>query len=472
MRVLFILFFLAMVFVNSRSFRYVYAKDSKIPDTKLTLGINTTFYAFDSYLAEMNDDAIYTYQSSDSSIVSVDKKSGNACTKKKGTAIITITEKLEGVSCTFSKIKVTVAKASAKKEYKFGIGSMNRLELENENPSAIYTYVSSNPSVVSIHKNPEYFSCKKYGSATLTVYENYQGKKTKIGTTKVHVVKAKFREDYMVIRIRDIPYNDSPIKYRIEHAPYKLVSENTSILEIEGTDTLVGKNYGKVKLYAIEYYNNKERKIGPITVEVAPGHIHPDYKNIEMELYDDNLLKSAIKIENYNNLATYSCKSADSSIVSVVKTKEFDAEDKPYDVYTLCAKKEGKTKLTVYETYKGEKRKIGTVNITVKNYVTGLTFDSTLCSNEDGVQMVTFYTEEEENPFDNIYEYIIMDPPYEGEDDPYLYKYDIKITSSDESVIKIGNKGKIILGKPGTAVLKASCGGYTAQLYVNVEELE
>ena len=136
--------------------------------------------------------------------------------------------------------KGSEVKASLKKEYKFGIGTMNRLDIANTKDSAQYIYKSSDTSIISIFKD-EYFDCKKYGTATLTVYEKYKGKKTKIGTTKVHVVKAQFREKYMTIRITDDPFNDSPIEYRVEHAPYKYFSADKSILEVdENTGVLIG----------------------------------------------------------------------------------------------------------------------------------------------------------------------------------------------------------------------------------------
>ena len=222
-------------------------------------------------------------------------------------------------------------------------------------------------------------------------------------------------------------------------------------------------------MYAIEYYKNKERKIGPITVEVAPGRINPDYKNIEMDLYHDMTLLEAVKIQNMNLLAEYSCSVADSSIVSVNKCKEILDFDTVSVSYILSGKKEGTTTLTVYETFKGKKKNLGTVNITMKDLITEFTFDPDICSSEDGLLKYTFYLDEEETPDDNIYEFIIKEPQYQINGDDYQYKYNIQFTSSDETVIKIADKGEIILGKQGTAILKATCGGFTTELHVTVE---
>lgn len=64
--------------------------------------------------------------------------------------------------------------------------------------------------------------------------------------------------------------------------------------------------------------------------------------------------------------ATYSCSSADSSIVSVSSKKMKDPDSNEYYLKGL---KKGQTELTIYEEYKGRKTAIGTVTANVNETI-------------------------------------------------------------------------------------------------------
>lgn len=432
---------------------------AKLAAAKMTIAVNddTEVIMLDNH----DETAKYSYQSSNKKIVAVDEEFGILNGMSKGTATVTVTETKDGISRELGKVKVTVAGASLNKECKVGVsGNMAadiRVPINYENAEAVYSYKSSDPKTVDVNQSGNLYS-KKYGYAYISVTEKYKGKTTNLGKIKVNVVKPEPTYDHLTVPIRQ---NGHLINYMVSYKDtkktYKFTSTNKNILDLDlyNSYMLFGKDYGTVKVNITETYQNKTRKIGSTTVEVVPANINPDDKNIELEYGKTENLSFLLSLGNLNDLANYTCKPADSSIISVVK--------KPSGTYSnsyLTGVKKGKTTLAIYEEYKGHKTKIGTLNATVKETVTKFTFDPNCFHSEDDILSTTFYLNEE-NSFTCLYDYLIKEP---NED-----MSSVSFSSSDENVLKVDDKGVITLVSKGTAIITATCENLTAKLKMTVE---
>ncbi len=435
-----------------------FAKEAtdKINENEVTCGVN------DSFLVEIPDmfdgAAEYTYESSNKDIATVDER-GCVYTKKKGTTTITVIGTYEGTSKE-NKVKINVVMASLNEAYKDGLWSAGYLDINNRNDRAKYFYETSDSSVIKLTDDRQGFIGIKYGTAYLSVTENYKGKYIKIGTAKVQIVKSQLKDKTIAIAYDGDGYVS--INYAIGPGDYRYFPEDKNIVEVGYRGDITGKKYGKTKISVTETFKGKTRKVGTVMVEVLPSTLSLESKNIQIGLHPNKqALTSVLKILYKNQLAYYTCETTDKSILTAEKETLVDYFGKSVTCY-LHPLKMGKTTLTVYEIFRGKKRSLGTVNVTVKDELSCFTFDPNFMA-EDGVLRGTFYLDEELNNYFTIDDCFIIDPEY---GDPYS---DIIFTSSNENVIKIDGKGRIILGSQGTAILTATYGDYHSELYVTVE---
>lgn len=445
-------------------------KSARLDTTEIIMGFHHGFNGGIS-IEDANEEAEYTYESSNKKIVTVKKELGWLDDVSKGSAMITVTETLDGKSRELGKVKVTVVGASLDKEFKIGLtGSESSADIlvpiKYQNYSAKYIYQSDNPNIVEVTEDGNMYS-KKLGSTYISVTEKFKGKITKLGKIKVNVVNAEPRYDSLKIPITPLTdkavFVDNMIAYRNPRKDYVFISSNKKILVVDGNfgSELYGLNYGTAKIDIYEVYQGKRKKIGTTTVEVAPVSLDPECKNITVEYNSAQWIFKLIQFDDVSTAADYSCEAADSDIISVYYKKEKDPDTGETDKqYYLKGLKKGKTTLTVYEEYKGQKKAIGTVNATVQETIWKFTFDPDEFEMVDGMLSTTFYLDDE-NPYTNLSEAIIKEP--------YEDMSAVSFSSIDENVVKLDSKGNITLVAKGTAVLKATCEDWSTELKMTVE---
>jgi hypothetical protein len=307
---------------------------------------------------------------------------------------------------------------------------------------------------------------KKFGSVYVSVTEKFKGKTTYLGKIKVNVVKAQPRYPSLQVPITPVDepnYFDNLVEYRDKRKDYVFTSSDKNIATVDRNfgEDVYGVNYGTTKINIYEVYNGTKRKIGSTTIKVAPATIDPEYKNINVEYNSAKRMMEPIHLNNLSFAAVYSCKSADSDIISVYSKKEKDPDTGLTDIhYYLKGVKKGTTTLTIYEEYKGQKREIGTVNATVNETIWEFTFDPDEFEMVDGMLSTTYYLDDE-NPSSNLPDMIIKEP--------YEDMSAVSFSSSDEKVVKLDSKGYITLVGKGTTILKATCEDWSTELKMTVE---
>lgn len=445
-------------------------KAASLDTTEITMGFHHTFSGGIS-IENANMDAEYSYKSSNKKVVTVHKEFGWLDDVSIGTAYITVTETLGGESRELGKVKVKVVGAFLDKEFKIGLSGREnsadiQVPIKYQNYSATYIYQTADPNIVEVTSYGNMYS-KKLGSTYISITERYKGKVTKLGKIKVNVVKAQpaFKKVILPVTV-DGYFIDRMVKYaNRNNTTYRFTSSNKKILDVdeEWGSYLYTKDYGKAKINITEINlaTKKTRMIGSTIVEIVPASIDPDYKDIEVEYNSTQSLGSYLHFKNINYSATYSCKVANSSMISV-SSKKFKDPDTGLSivVYYLKGLKKGETAITVYEEYNGHKTAIGTVNAIVKETITRFEFDPDYLDYEDGILSTTFYLDDE-NSFNNLSE-VLAKEPYED-------MSAVSFSSSDENVVKVDSKGNITLIAKGTVILKATCEDWTTELKMTVE---
>ncbi len=361
------------------------------------------------------------------------------------------------LNCLPSVQTVTKAEAAAKAKAELtnknvGICSTPEyLYIVNAKSGAKYTYTSSNTKVATVSKDGKISGVSK-GTAIITVYETYKGKKTKLSTQSVSVVNSKLARNSMEV-IAHTGYL-APIQYMNFKAKYTYTSSDPSIVTTDKNGFIVGLKGGSATLTVTETYKNVKRTLGDITVSVTESSISDESKNITIGINSSNSVYDVIYINNSSWDVVYSYESADSNIVSV------DSRDDGwgYTETVLKGVNLGTTTVTVYETYAGVKRAVGTVEVTVKEIpITSMKLEDYYLE-ADGSLSLTYYLG---NKGDfSLSEYLVKEP--------FNATTPVIFTSSDESIVKVDQDGYVEPVKVGNAVITASCGSFSAKFNITV----
>lgn len=323
------------------------------------------------------------------------------------------------------------------------------LYVQGGNEKAKYTYASSNKKVVTVDKNGLITGISK-GKAKITVTETYKGKKTKVSTVTISVVNAKLSVKSMDL----VAYSQYtlPIQYQNYKAKYKLTAADPSIVTVDEKGYLVGLKEGTTTVSVTETYKKKTRNLGSFTVTVVPSYISDDTKSITVGLNTSYYPTSKIDIMNRAWDATYTFESADSSILAIEKKVDNWGDE----YYAMTGVANGTTTVTVYEEYKGVKRTVGIVEVTVKEIaVTNFIIDSWRVE-ADGSLKLSYELGDE----DNLWYYLLREP--EDASTPVTF------ASSDEAVVKVDSEGAVKALKTGTATVTATCGNFKAVFNITV----
>lgn len=457
---IFILSFILLISTNSSTKVSAAEKKTKIETVSQTIGIEDHGDALsDTYLdLEQYKYGDYTFKSSNTKIVTVDKKRGYYTGHVVGSATISIYKLKNKKSTKVAEVKVKVARAILNyKECQIAAGNKYPgSAILYDNPRASYTLKSSDSNVVTGTNYIDLFG-ENAGNATVTVYEHYKVKTTKLGTIKVKVVSSKIAEENMKVSLGDKeadPYDIEIVDINPD-AIYTYTVDNSKIVKIDQEQCgFYPKQFGKTKIHVYETYRDKKRKVGTMTVEVVRAALLSPEKVCQLYMYEGSLFDDIVKIEYRTPKASYYCKSADNDIVSV------DGEYISHD-------KEGQTTLTIYEKYKGVERVLGTVNVTVSvrdTTYTGIEFIEWAVSDLSILYLDTNYIDTDD------YNYMIYLPDTVETINEYAQKPDIIFTSSNEAVLKIIDNERILPVGLGKAEIIATDGDYTIKLPVTVKK--
>lgn len=411
------------------------------------------------------EEAEYSFTSSNVKVAKVNKKTGWINGISKGTATITVTESMDGVSRSLGKVKVTVEGRYLDKEYTMAYsegGDFELLPINNKEGDAIYIYKSSDPKTVKV-TDSGYLYAYKYGSVYISVTERYNGKVNNLGKIKVNVVKPRVPKKIKIPLTKSNGVSEL-VLYPNYFKDYKYTSANKDIIEInEKTGEFTLKKYGSVKINTYEISKGKSKKIGSTMVEIIPTTFDPDYDYIKMEIYEKKDISFFdYALDNKNELATFSFESGDSRIISVTSKEQKDKNGIKRKCYYFEGVQRGITTLKIFEEFNGEKNLIATTHIMITEDGLEFAFNESDYGprDQDGFFNTTMYLDESD-----IYNGVVGIEKYPYEDLTY-----VSYETSNEQVVKIDNNGEITLVSEGTAIITASYGGISIKLRITVKK--
>ncbi|MDD3173207.1 MAG: Ig-like domain-containing protein [Herbinix sp.] len=427
---------------------------AKLVTTKVTIGINSTPEYI--YIENFNYNATYKYSSADKKIATVNDY-GIINGVAKGKTTVTVSENNDGTIKKLGTISISVtATALSEKALNVGLNNEEYIRMNYVNCNAKYKYKSSNTKIAKVDQYGSVTGVS-IGKTTISVTETYKGKTTKVGSITVNVVKAKLATKEQEVPVSDYTYSEVVIDYKNPKATYKYSSTNTNIVKVDKNSYIIGVKEGTTTISVSETYNKKTTKLGTLTVNVVGPSISLESKSIDIGINSSNYLTSIISIKYQNWEANYTCESADSSIVYA------NSEIDQWGVTSLKIQgvSLGMTQLTVYEEFNGVKRKIGNVNVTVKEFpVTSFEFSPYYFDDEAGVLTRTYYIGDD-NYWDSL--------RYNLSIEPYNATTPITFTSSNENVITVDSNGYVTIVGKGTATITATCGKYTSKIQAIVK---
>ncbi len=180
-------------------------------------------------------------------------------------------------------VKAAVKTKIIFKEIGVGLNATEKIHLENEKKDAEYTYSSNNKSVVTVNQKGE-VKGRGFGTAQITVFEEWNGKKNAVGTVTVNVKKAVInhavtKKVYSDLTTQPGYYKENPkdfykdLEYTMQYynpkATYQFYSCDEEILTISLDGVIQEtKKAGKAKVKIKEVYEGKTRTVGKLTVSV------------------------------------------------------------------------------------------------------------------------------------------------------------------------------------------------------------
>ncbi|GEM_PF-4399392 len=422
-----------------------------------------------------NHDATYTYKTSNSKVVKVDKY-GHAFGIKLGSASITVTQKLKGKTKKIGTVKVKVVNTeisgkvlevpvSKDVNYYVPLVYVN----ENEKDKVVYKYKSENTKIAKVDKNGGVIGVK-LGTTKISVTETYNKKTIKTGSITIKVVSASVDEKTsfdMAINTSASLTGEFNIKFFDYNSYYYATAEDSSIVSFEKVDDVYGSSYckinaigiGSTKITVYEDKNNKTTKLGTVTVTVkeypvtafnySEGSLEAKdgIPTLSMDLnvnYSTYYIKDYLNIEPYytTSLITYS--SSDENVVKI---------DEAGNITTVAA---GSATLTAT---------CGIFSVTINVVVnavpaTSFSFDEYSFDTDDSGALTGYYYLDNDYSSDSLNDYLYIEP--------YNTSDKVVYTSSDEKIIKVDADGIVTPIAKGKATITATCGKLTATLKIEV----
>lgn len=435
---------------------------AKLTKTEGTMGVGCEPTVIQ--IENTKHDAKYTYTPANKKMIRVTENEGLGIiySSEVGKTTVTVKEVYKGKTTEVGIFTIHVVHAQMNEtKMEIGISSYNTISLEYVNTNATYQYKSSNSKVASVSEEG-YITGKKYGKTTITVSETYKGKTVTVGTCTITVTIARLAVKELEIPIYEGGYDSIPIACRNNTATYQYKSSDPNVVRVDKYGIYSGLKEGKSTVTVTETMNKTSKKLGKIIINVVLASIDPKCKIVVIginsstsfnEIIDEYY--NMIAISNRNRYATYTFKSADSSIVSI------ETDYNTWDLSpTIKGVGIGTTTLTVYEEYKEEVRTVGTVEIEVKEYpVTDFAFHIS-GESEQGMITKSFNLGW---VYDLRFCYIIR---------PVNCTTPVTFVSEDETIATVDNEGRLTPIKVGKVEITATCGDYTDKMLALVVDEE
>lgn len=209
------------------------------------------------------------------------------------------------VLCITTKREVSAAsKAECTTELTISRGKQDEysgIYVYNKKNGATYTYESSDKSIVKVDKEGVPTGLKT-GKVKVTVYQTYQGKKTKVGVCKITVKKASIAKWYQTNGL-ELQFNDALetetsygdysfenlnywdiIEYRNYDATYTYESSDSNVVKVkkDGAVTYVGDPGKSATITIKETYNKDTITVGQITVKISTPYVDLDELTVSL----------------------------------------------------------------------------------------------------------------------------------------------------------------------------------------------
>ena len=398
----------------------------------------------------------YTYSSANKKIATV-TEDGVIRGVAKGKTKIKVSVENEGTKKDVGTLSVNVVNSKLEsKGLEVGLNSYGDVPITYMNWDAQYTYKSSNSKIVSVDEYGN-LEGKKLGKTKVSVTETYKGEKRKLGSYTVNVINSKLSKKETEVGVTGSTVGEFFIFGYNSKAKYSYKSSDKKIVTVDEYGYITGVKEGSAKVTISETYNKKTRNVGSLKVKVVGSSIDKDYNKVEMGVTHQTPLTDLVFINNCNHGAEYTCTFEDESIVS----GDYIEEQEGYKYFNIIGKEVGSSKITVYVDYKGVKKKVGDVTVTVKEYpVTDL-------------ELYPYYFDTIDDKLTNIYylgeDYTDNSLKYTVDVEPYNTTTPITYSSSDETVITVNEAGIVTPIMEGTATITITCGSFSISFEASVK---
>lgn len=267
--------------------------------------------------------ATYYYTSGKTKVAKVNSK-GKITARGKGSAKIKVRYRYKRKTRTVGTFKVTVRRTTMRSDVKsirttVGTTLTAANYLNDRNSAASYIITSTNNSIVDTDSKGS-ITVKKAGSATLTIIEQYNGKKRTLGRFSLIATGASLNTDTIKMAF-DSSYDVNTILAdKVANATYTFSTSNPLLVVVSGSTLIAGSSPGydtSCTITAYETIEDKTRTVGSIRVNlVESAYIAPENRKIKVGLGTVlNVSDDCIKLVNQNPDAVYTLQAEDSQII-------------------------------------------------------------------------------------------------------------------------------------------------------------
>lgn len=267
--------------------------------------------------------ATYFYTSSKTKVAKVNSK-GKITARGKGSARIKVRYKYKRKTRTIGTFKVTVRKTTMRSDVKsirttVGTTLTASTYLNDRNPSAAYLITSTSNGIVNASSNGS-ITIQKAGSTTLTIVEQYNGKKRTLGRFSLIATGASLNMDTIKMAFGSSYDINTILADKVSGASYTFSTSNPLLVQISGSKLIAASSPGydtSCTINAYETIGDKVRTIGSIHVNlIQSAYIPPENRKITVGLGTVlNVSDDCIKLMNRDPNAVYTIKAENPQMI-------------------------------------------------------------------------------------------------------------------------------------------------------------
>lgn len=267
--------------------------------------------------------ATYFYTSGKTKVAKVNSK-GKITARGKGSAKIKVRYRYKKKTRTIGTFQITVRRTTMRSDVKairttVGTTLTTASYLNDRNASASYLISSTSQGIVTTDSSGN-ITIKKAGSTTLTVVEQYNGKKRTLGRFSLIATGASLSTDTIKMAFGSKYDASTIIADKVANASYTFSTSNSLLIGISGSTLLAAPNPGydtSCTVTAYETIGDKVRTIGIIRVNlVQSAYITPEDRKLTvgmgtvLRVSDD-----CIKVTNRDPNAVYSIQAENPDVI-------------------------------------------------------------------------------------------------------------------------------------------------------------